>query len=138
MQALCTCLAALVPEVVLETLKTLVAYVRRSHSSSIRFQGFQGLSGRLAAYAQSWGSREEVRLHTRLRLGLLGLEQGGCSLGGPTHACQVCHCSLDRRLQLVAAGACQLACLACLTRCPQAAVHAGAGPPRVRNLRPHA
>ena len=62
LQALCTCLAAPMPEVVLETLKTLVAYVRRSHSSSIRFQGFQGLSGRLAAYAQSWGSREEVHL----------------------------------------------------------------------------
>ena len=47
-------------DVVLETLRTLVSYVRRSHSSSIRFQGFQALTSRLTAYASSWGREEEV------------------------------------------------------------------------------
>ena len=61
MQALCTCLAAPNARVVLETLQTLVSYVRRSHSSSIRFSGFQSLSSRLIAFAKPWPGREEVK-----------------------------------------------------------------------------
>ena len=59
-QALCTCLGAPDSEVLLEVLKTLVSYVRRSHTSSIRFQGYQALSNRLTALAAGWGGKEEV------------------------------------------------------------------------------
>ena len=63
LQALCTCLGAPDPEVLVEVLKTLVSYVRRSHTSSIRFQGYQALSNRLTALASGWGGKEEVEPH---------------------------------------------------------------------------
>ena len=53
-------LAAPVPSVVIATLTTLVAFVRKTHASSVRFHGDSQLNSRLHNIALGWGGREEV------------------------------------------------------------------------------
>lgn len=43
------------------TLLALVAFVRKTHASSIRWAGFPELNARLLSLAQGWGGKEEVR-----------------------------------------------------------------------------
>ncbi|KAK9830284.1 hypothetical protein WJX72_010812 [[Myrmecia] bisecta] len=52
-------LAAPDPEVVTATLQTLVAFVRKTHASSVRWHGLTELNSRLLCLAQGWGGKEE-------------------------------------------------------------------------------
>ncbi|KAK9821448.1 hypothetical protein WJX81_000342 [Elliptochloris bilobata] len=52
-------LAAPDPDVVAATLQALVAFVRKTHVSSVRWHGNAGLNDRLLALSQGWGGKEE-------------------------------------------------------------------------------
>ena len=60
-QHLTSLLAAPDPAVVIATLQTLVAFVRKTHASSVRWHGWPDLNSRLLALSQGWGGKEEVR-----------------------------------------------------------------------------
>ena len=60
-QHLTSLLASPDPAVVTATLQTLVAFVRKTHASSVRWHGWVALNDRLLALAQGWGGKEEVR-----------------------------------------------------------------------------
>jgi hypothetical protein len=60
MQHLTTLLAAPDPEVVTAALSTLVAFVRKTHASSVRWHGSSPLNDRLAALSRGWGGKEQV------------------------------------------------------------------------------
>ena len=53
-------LAAPDQNVVLAALSALVAFVRKTHVTSIRWQGFPELNAKLLALAKGWGGREQV------------------------------------------------------------------------------
>ncbi len=94
MQHLNTLLAAPDPAVVLATLQTLVSFVRKTPSSSVRWQGSPELNSRLLTLAQGWNGKEE------------GLDLAACAREGGVppgkvqqlpHDCQVfTACSLSR------------------------------------------
>lgn len=46
--------------VVTATLLALVAFVRKTHSSSVRWHGYPELNARLLSLAQGWGGKEQV------------------------------------------------------------------------------
>ncbi len=48
-------------EVVCASLRTLEAFVRKTHSASVRWQGSRELNGRLSALCQVWGGSDQVR-----------------------------------------------------------------------------
>ncbi len=54
-------LAADDAQIVVATLRALVVFVRKTHSSGVRWHGDPNLNSRLLAMAQGWGSTEEVR-----------------------------------------------------------------------------
>jgi len=60
-QHLTSLLAAPDPDVVAATLQALVAFVRKTHVSSVRWHGNTGLNDRLLALSQGWGGKEEAR-----------------------------------------------------------------------------
>ena len=60
-QHLTSLLAAPDPDVVAATLEALVAFVRKTHVSSVRWHGNTGLNDRLLALSQGWGGKEEAR-----------------------------------------------------------------------------
>lgn len=43
------------------TLQTLVAFVRKTHASSVRWHGSAELNARLLALSHGWGGKEEAR-----------------------------------------------------------------------------
>ncbi len=53
-------LAAPDTSVVLSALHALVAFVRKTHSSSTRLQASAGINTRLLALCQGWGGKEQV------------------------------------------------------------------------------
>ena len=53
-------LAAPDQNVVSAALSALVAFVRKTHVTSIRWQGFPELNAKLLALAKGWGGREQV------------------------------------------------------------------------------
>lgn len=61
-QHLTSLLAAPDPDVVAATLQALVAFVRKTHVSSVRWHGNAGLNDRLLALSEGWGGKEEVRI----------------------------------------------------------------------------
>ena len=61
-QHLTSLLAAPDPDVVAATLQALVAFVRKTHVSSVRWHGNAGLNDRLLALSAGWGGKEEVRI----------------------------------------------------------------------------
>ncbi len=62
-QHLTSLLAAPDPAVVIATLHTLVAFVRKTHASSVRWHGWPDLNTRLLALSQGWGGKEQVHIH---------------------------------------------------------------------------
>ena len=60
LQHLSSLLAASDKEVVKATLQTLVAFLRKTHGSSVRWHGSSDLSARLLALSQGWGVKELV------------------------------------------------------------------------------
>lgn len=76
MQHLALLLASPHKDVVVGALQALVAFLKKTYHSSIRWQGFRDLNTRLLAMAQGWGGKEEVRRGRRGRrrpLALAGL-----------------------------------------------------------------
>lgn len=59
-QHLGSLLAAPDTSVVLNALQTLVAFVRKTHSSSSRLQASAGINNRLLALCHGWGGKEQV------------------------------------------------------------------------------
>ena len=66
MQHLGALLAAPDTSVVLSALHALVAFVRKTHSSSTRLQASPGINVRLLALCQGWGGKEQVCLSASL------------------------------------------------------------------------
>ena len=60
LQHLSSLLAASDKEVVKATLQTLVAFLRKTHGSSVRWHGSSDLNTRLLALSQGWGVKELV------------------------------------------------------------------------------
>lgn len=62
LQHLSSLLAAPDKEVVEAALQTLVAFLRKTHGSSVRWHGSSDLNSRLLALSQGWGVKELVSL----------------------------------------------------------------------------
>ncbi len=62
LQHLSSLLAAPDKEVVEAALQTLVAFLRKTHGSSVRWHGSSDLNLRLLALSQGWGVKELVSL----------------------------------------------------------------------------
>lgn len=61
LQHLTALLASNEPEVLMAALQTLTIFVRKTHSSGVRWHGDQVLNSRLLSMAQGWGGKQEVR-----------------------------------------------------------------------------
>lgn len=59
-QHLLCLMAAPDKQVVAATLQTLVAFLRKTHGSSVRWHGSSDLNARLLALSQGWGVKELV------------------------------------------------------------------------------
>ena len=66
-------LAAPDQAVVSAALSALVAFVRKTHVTSIRWQGFPELNAKLLALAKGWGGREQVGRASCLLTALAGV-----------------------------------------------------------------
>ena len=66
LQHLSSLLAAPDKEVVEAALQTLVAFLRKTHGSSVRWHGSSDLNSRLLALSQGWGVKELVSLAASL------------------------------------------------------------------------
>ena len=87
-------LAAPDQNVVSAALSALVAFVRKTHVTSIRWQGFPELNAKLLALAKGWGGREQVG-------------QASCvhhSIDGSLQSCMGCLAELAVSLQRALAG----------------------------------
>lgn len=60
LQHLTDLLAASEQEVVIGALQALVAFLRKTHHSSVRFHGYPKLNSRLFDLCRGWGGKEEV------------------------------------------------------------------------------